>query len=164
MDTFVYMMILTILYYFVVPVTIILIVLIGILLTIWGISIKDVKRFVIGVTILVMLFIYNSQSDFIKSRKKVDKDWMIGKTLSQVQLRYSTVNEKQHKHEDEIIVNGEVYCYGVREIFAWSIYNGVEGEILYYIKKDHAGKIADVYCVEYGGDVPYSCYDYSERW
>lgn len=113
---------------------------------------------VIGIMILVI------QSDFVKSRKTVDEEWMIGKSVSQVRFRYSCPNNIDNSCYDEMIFNNELYSFCVREIYSWNIINNNYEEVRFFVQTDDEGKIIDVKRSELGLEWPSSHYNYWDRW
>ena len=103
------------------------------------------------------------QCDFVKSRKTIDTNWMIGKTVSQVRFRYSGILSKP-KVGSSIMVGEEEYKYCVREIITWDTWNNNTGEALYFVKTDDDGKIIDVKKKTVNLDLPASEYLYKQRW
>lgn len=125
-----------------------------------GISIykKKYKEMLCQLLTLVVILLPVSQSDYLKSRKVVDSEWMIGKPVWLVKLRYSS----RRNTMDTIEYDGVEYRFCVREIYLADWLDGNVDQIEYYVtEKD--GKIADIkerYCLEW----PKSDYDYWDRW
>ncbi|MBQ9867277.1 MAG: hypothetical protein IJM34_09675 [Lachnospiraceae bacterium] len=125
-----------------------------------GISIykKKYKEMLCQLLTLVVILFSVSQSDYLKSRKVVDSEWMIGKPVWLVKLRYSS----RRNTMDTIEYDGVEYRFCVREIYMEDWLDGCVDQIEYYVtEKD--GKIADVK-EQYRLEWPKSDYDYWDRW
>ena len=101
--------------------------------------------------------------DYFKSRKIVDEEWKIGKSISQVRERYSCPKDIGKKY-DSIIIDGEEYVFCVREIIAGDIVDGVEVEKLFCVKLDDKYRISDVRYCGWNELVQLSEYKYYQRW
>ena len=143
---------------------IVLLLLIGLCITVVQLILKKHYKAVIGIVVLCsVLVFFVAQSDFIKSRKCVDTDWMTGMTCADVRWRYSCPNDLS-KYQDTIQIENKDYHFCVREVFEWNFFDGVLGEKRYYVLTDCEGYITDVYCIQWGGFSPASDYSYWERW
>ena len=98
-----------------------------------------------------------AESDYIKKRREVDKDWLIGKSIWMIGLKYY-VEEKNDPAQCY-----EEYDYCVREVVWGDWLDGMEGGYKYYLRMED-GKVAEVTYFEYGLDVPAENYRYEDRW
>lgn len=113
-----------------------------------------IPLFIINFAIMVLI----SGCDYVKSRKRVDADWMIGKPLWMIEMRYSVREDEGcffSAHSE-----GDLYVW---EILDSDWLDGVEGGYRYYISVED-GKISNVDCHVYDLDFPSSDYDYEDRW
>ncbi len=126
---------------------------------------KDYKKIVLIFLIFVLLILAILQNDFIKSRKHIDEEWMIGKSETIVQLRYSGKFDGMINQDECIQIDGREYHFCVREIFEYDAWeNDIEGELYYYVITDENNIITDVICYQWGGVAPYSEYRDFDRW
>ncbi len=122
------------------------------------------KKMLMKVMIVAsLILLVTLQSGFIKSRKRVDVDWMIGKTLDTVRWRYSSPANSE-KYQEPIIIDNRKYVFCTREIFEWDFIDGVLGETRYYVCFDESNLIKDVRFYDWGGMSPASDYSYMDRW
>ena len=121
---------------------------------------KHLMRALLVAGLILFVFL---QSDFIKSRKRVDVDWMMGKTLETVRWRYSYPT-KSEKYQETTIIDNREYVFCAREIFEWDFIDGILGETRYYVYLDESNLIADVRYYDWGGMSPASEYSYIDRW
>ena len=119
--------------------------------------------FLIGFLVMLLfslsLFIFIN-SDYVKSRKVVDIDWMLGKTIEEISRRYSYPPESTKTY----MCDHSPYVICAREIFLYDPIDGVKGEYVYYALLDEKGRVIDVMRSFYGGDIPPQEYDYEDRW
>ena len=114
---------------------------------------------VIAIGVITMLLL---QSDFVKNRRIVNESWLLGKSVDQVELRY-TKNGNKH-FDDVIFLDGRKYLLCAREVIAWNFFDGAQVEKCYYVHINNDQKIDDVYDVLWGADLPLSYYEYWDRW
>ena len=124
---------------------------------IYMIVVKKYKKAVVLFVIMLLLLLGISQLDYRKSRKIVDTEWMIGKPVWLVQLRYSSKGKCK-----PIEYNGKVYNYCVREIYYQDWLDGYTDEIEYFVYEENE-IITDVYEKDML-EFPKSSYDYADRW
>ncbi len=133
-------------------------------LFVYVLKMKSDKKALIRIVVFMSMILFICfQSDFVKSRKTEDLDWMIGKTIDTVRWRYSYPS-KSYKYQETKIIDDREYVFCSREIFEWNFFDGVLGEIRYYVYLDESGNIADVKYYEWGGFAPASEYPLSARW
>ena len=96
----------------------------------------------------------------VKSRKVVDTDWMIGKTIDEIAHRYSYPPDSLEVYMGD----HSPYILCAREIFLSDPIDGMEGQYMYYVLLDDNGKVVDVKRDIFGGDLPPEEYDYKDRW
>ena len=104
------------------------------------------------------------RSGFIRSRKVVDTDWMIGKTVDHVRERYYYPRNIPDYLSGEKVINGEIYtlCNIEKQIWEGGTYSG---SMFYYVRTDEAGKITKVFFISrdrVSGDMPE--HSYLSRW
>ncbi len=121
------------------------------------IVVKKYKKAATLFVIMLLLLLGISQLDYRKSRKIVDTEWMIGKPVWLVQLRYSSKGKCK-----PIEYNGKEYKYCVREIYYQDWLDGCTDEIEYFVYEEN-GIITDVYEKDML-EFPKSSYDYDDRW
>ena len=145
-----------------VPIGIALVIVVLIIIGV-GVSEKKIIFGAIFVTIIIgVITIFFLQSDFVKSRRKVNERWLLGKSVDQVEWRYP---KDGNKHFDDVIVlDGRKYLLCAREVIVWNLFDGTQGEKCYYVHINNDKKIDDVYDVLWGADLPLSYYDYWDRW
>ena len=155
------------------PITVLLLFIVGAIIVVKCLGIEGVRGKIIGiitggfigVVIPCVVVTMVLQSDFVKSRKNVDKDWMVGKTLEQVERRYSC---PEYLSYPQFIKNkGKIIC--AREIYDWDSMDGWVSEYLYFAQVDGDGKICEVSVFdnnyEWAGTVIDHTYDrYEDRW
>jgi len=124
---------------------------------IYMIVLKKYRKAAALFAIMILLLLGISQLDYRKSRKIVDTEWMIGKPVWLVQLRYSSKGKY-----NPIEYNGKEYKYCVREIYYEDWLDGYTDEVAYFVY-DENGIITDVY-EEDRLEFPKSSYDYDDRW
>ena len=113
------------------------------------------------VFVICLFCIYTiAESDYIKSRKIVDIDWMYGKTIEEISRRYSYPPDPL----EYAMGDHSPYVLCAREIFLYDPIDGMEGQYMYYALLDDEGRVIDVKRYVYGGDLPPQEYDYSNRW
>lgn len=118
------------------------------------------KEKIIIFIVFIIVTILFTQSNFVKSRKKVDKEWMIGKTVDNIRLRYAYPKDTHERFFD----NTEPYILCTHEIYKWNAIDGIQGEYLYYVLLNDSGIVTDVKVYnydEYGLMQPVS---YWSRW
>lgn len=103
----------------------------------------------IGIIIPAIIMGLFLQSDFAKSRKYVDEEWMIGKTIDRVGIRYSHPSDTSQGIYVPTVIDGKEYEFCAREICE-SDFLDVDGEILYYVLTDSKGKITEVKSIRRG--------------
>lgn len=118
----------------------------------------------IGLAFPVFLLVTVLQDDFVKSRKNVETEWMMGKTLEQIAERYSCpVEYKEEK------LKGPDYYFACREIYDWDDFDDVVDEYYYFVALDSSGRVTDIYVYDndndFTGAVNNHSYDeYQDRW
>ena len=121
----------------------------------------------IGVIIPCMIIFSVLQSDFVKARKNVDKEWMIGKTLDQIEDRYSCpIFYKDPSRYVPYGIDISKWKFCAREVYRYIDY---EDEYLYFAKLDSSGKVCDVMVFDNNYDFPGAVIDhsydkYEDRW
>ena len=107
----------------------------------------DEKRikivFLIGFLVMILsglgIYVFIN-SDYVKSRKVVDTDWMIGKTIDEITHRYSYPPDPLEVYMGD----HSPYILCAREIFLSDPIDGMEGQYMYYVLLDENGYIIDV--------------------
>lgn len=132
-----------------------------------AIAIKGIKKHNIVMTVPAIMMcafvcICVLQSDFIKSRKIIDRDWLLGKSIDQIECRYTSDGE--WNPAEVICINEKQYIFCARETIAWNLFDGVRAEKLFYVYLNDESRVEDVYQTSFGGEVPLSEYDYWDRW
>ncbi len=115
------------------------------------------KTIVFAVLCLISYFLLHT--DYIKSRKEVNEKWMIGKTLDEISHRYAG-----YPSEYAFMDNKSPYVLCTYEIVKYDLWDGIDALYLYYALVDDWGRVSDVKCISYGGDLPLHDYKYEERW
>ncbi|MBR6256479.1 MAG: hypothetical protein IKR23_03790 [Lachnospiraceae bacterium] len=125
--------------------------------------IKKTIVLLIGALVMILfsvgIYIFIN-SDYFKSRKVVDTDWMIGKTIDEIAHRYSYPPDSLEAY----MVDHTPYVLCAREIFLYDSWDGMQGQYMYYVLLDDNGKVVDVKIDIFGGDLPPEEYDYNDRW
>ncbi|MCR5250088.1 MAG: hypothetical protein K6E50_05725 [Lachnospiraceae bacterium] len=109
-----------------------------------------IPLFIVSVAVLALV----SGCDYVKSRKRVDADWMVGKTFGLVDMRYSV---RENLDDPD---KGDFYVW---EVIDSDWFDGMEGGYRYYFSLQD-GKVAGVNCSAYNLDMEASLYDYDDRW
>lgn len=146
------------------PAVLVFIIIFGVRLAVHGIRDRAVPRSILGLLLSGTVIIGILSSDFVKGRKIVDENWMIGRTVKQVRQRYSGSKDTDASVYDDIYINGVQYSFCVREIYLWYVTDGMTEEVRYYVITDKNGKITDVKRDDRELKKPLSNYDYWDRW
>lgn len=77
--------------------------------------------------------------DFVKSRKRVDQNWIMGQSVERVRSRYSYPDDRS-KYQESIMYENEEYQFCTREIIKWNLLDGVQVENRYYAQIGDDGK------------------------
>ena len=126
-------------------------------------EIKQYHGIAITLLILFAITVLIFQSDFIRARKCVDTEWMIGKTETLVKLRY--YSPKDEWYADKVVVyDGVEYHFCISEIFYWGGLWEETGVKIYLVTTDEDGRITDVEWYDWGANGPSHDYDYWDRW
>lgn len=137
----------------------------GIIVLIEAIRKRDVRKLIFGSVIILVVLAGTMQSDAVKSRKVVDEEWMIGKSLDQISWRYSNKKGEVLTRYDDLEIAGKKYVYCAREIYVWDILYGVCGENLYFALIDENGMAEDIYKISWvSGAISEPLGNYWERW
>ena len=118
----------------------------------------------VGIVFPMVLLMTVLQSDFVKSRKNVDKDWLMGKTLEQIEARYSCPEYYKSKK----ITNPD-YHFACREIYDWEWFDGCESDYQYIVSLDDSGRVNNIVVYDNNYDFPGAVNDhshdkYEDRW
>ncbi len=125
------------------------------------------KRNVLGLACIILLLVLAGSvflfinSDYVKSRKIVDMDWMIGKTMDEIARKYSYPSNPNYY--DPYMPDPSPYVLCAREIFVHYPDAG-DGQYLYYALLNGDGIVIDVYRSPFNGDMPPQDYSYWDRW
>ena len=126
-------------------------------------NIKKIVIFLIGFLVMMLfsmgMYIFIN-SDYFKSRKVVDTDWMIGKTMDEIARRYSYPPDSLEGYMGD----HSPYVLCAREIFLYDPWDGMQGQYMYYALLDDNGRVIDVKTYAFGGEMPPEDYAYEDRW
>lgn len=126
-------------------------------------ELKFYKMIIIIIFTVIIFFVFFIQTDFIKSRKAINENKIIGKNEQIIKLLYCCCdnNNDQNKNVNE----NNQYDFYIREIIKYDFVNSKLAEKRYYVTTDYEGIITDIKVVLYGDfDIPPSEYSYWDRW
>ena len=111
-----------------------------------GIRNKNLVKSIVGVLLTVMMVLLFMRSSFIRSRRVVDTEWMIGKTIEQVRDRYYCPKGDYYTYHADREINGVRYMLCNTETYIWgSLWDDYyNDQLCYYILTDMDGKITEV--------------------
>ncbi len=105
---------------------------------------RNKQSIIIGLLYLTILFMFFN-STFYKARRRVDVEWLYGRTIEEAAKRY--IPYLDHKGD---FVEEEEGILITREIFWWSVWEGVRGVYIYAVKLDDEERICEVNRIEVG--------------
>ena len=131
-----------------------------------GIRNKNHVKSIVGILLTVIMMILIMRSSFIRSRRVVDTEWMIGKTIEQVRNRYYCPKDKHYTYEAEKEINGVRYTLCNVETYIWSNIddNYYNDQLYYYVLTDMDGRITEVRFLGGSLDGSIKEHSYLSRW
>ena len=126
-------------------------------------EVKYYKGIIILSLFILLIGLLISQSNFVRARKCVDTDWMLGKTETLVKLRYYSPKDEWYADKVEVY-DGVEYHFCISEIFYWGGLWEETGVKIYLVTTDEDGRITDVKWYAWGANGPAHDYDYWDRW
>lgn len=126
-----------------------------------GIRNKKYSRSIIGIFLTFIVVLLFLRSSFIRSRRVVDTEWMIGKTIEQVRGRYYYPEDAYYPYRE---INGKTYTLCNSELYRWANL-GSDKYINYYVLTDANERITDIYITidKWYGEDPQN-HHYLSRW
>ena len=137
---------------------------IGMCFVLKGIRQKKIAISIVGKLLIILILLLIMRSSFIRSRRVVDTEWMIGQTIEQVRDRYYYPKDE---HYTQRKIDGKTYTLCNVETHIWKdIWDShCDGKMYYYVLTDAEGKITDVRFMNpsgNGGALPE--HSYFSRW